>query len=175
MTLYVNLYGGPGTGKSTTAALTFGKLKESGVNAEMVPEFAKDVVWEERKVIACQPYLFGKQLWRLQRLEGKVDVVVTDAPLLLSLIYAAGMGPAWKQVVLEQYGLMDNYDVFLERDNINHPYNPEGRYQKKVSEAEAVDNQIKDMLRDNQIGIDRLGVLGASDEIVHTVIRKLSI
>jgi len=36
MTLVVNLYGGPGTGKSTTAAATFAELKMAGINCELV-------------------------------------------------------------------------------------------------------------------------------------------
>lgn len=45
-TLIVNLYGGPGTGKSTGAAYIFSKLKMDGIDAEYVTEFAKDKVWE---------------------------------------------------------------------------------------------------------------------------------
>lgn len=39
----INLYGGPGTGKSTTAAMLFAKMKLAGFNCEYVPEFAKDL------------------------------------------------------------------------------------------------------------------------------------
>lgn len=49
MTLYVNLYGGPGTGKSTGASYIFSKLKLAGVEAELVTEYAKDLVWEAQK------------------------------------------------------------------------------------------------------------------------------
>ena len=60
----------------------------AGVNAELVTEFAKDKVWEESKaVFQNQQYIFGKQYFRLTRLEGKVDVVVTDSPILLSAYY----------------------------------------------------------------------------------------
>ena len=47
-TLVVNLFGGPGAGKSTLMAYLFYKLKILGVEVEMSPEFAKDLVWEER-------------------------------------------------------------------------------------------------------------------------------
>lgn len=173
MTLVVNLYGGPGTGKSTTAALTFGKLKERGVNAELVTEFAKDVVWEDRRVIACQPYVFGKQLWRLQRLHTKVDVIITDSPLPLSLVYAEHMGYHWHAVVLEQHAQMDNLDIFLRRNNTIHPYNPEGRYQKDVQEAEVLDNAIYNLLLDNQLAFTVVDVAGASDAIVPLVLERL--
>ena len=44
-TLVVNLYGAPGSGKSTGAAYIFAKLKMLGVNCELITEFAKDKVW----------------------------------------------------------------------------------------------------------------------------------
>ena len=46
-TLVVNLYGAPGSGKSTGAAYLFSRLKMNGVDCEYVPEFAKSAVWEE--------------------------------------------------------------------------------------------------------------------------------
>lgn len=46
-TLIVNLVAGPGTGKSTTMAGVFYKLKSLGIDCEMVTEFAKELVWEK--------------------------------------------------------------------------------------------------------------------------------
>ena len=47
--IVVNLFGPPGSGKSTGAAYIFSKLKMAGINAELVDEFAKAKVWEESK------------------------------------------------------------------------------------------------------------------------------
>ena len=44
-TLVVNLFGGPGTGKSTMMAGIFAKLKSLGYECL---EFAKELVWENR-------------------------------------------------------------------------------------------------------------------------------
>ena len=41
--MIINLFGGPGTGKSTGAAYIFAKLKMCGVNCELITEFAKDM------------------------------------------------------------------------------------------------------------------------------------
>lgn len=86
--LLVNLYGAPGTGKSTGAAYIYSKLKLNEINCELVTEFAKDIVWDEnKKAIYNQAYLFGNQYYRISRLENEVDVVVTDSPILLSIVY----------------------------------------------------------------------------------------
>ena len=65
-TLIVNLYGGPGSGKSTGAAYLFAKLKMAGVDAEYVTEFAKDKVWEgNQEAFRCQFYITGKRTFRI--------------------------------------------------------------------------------------------------------------
>lgn len=145
----INLYGGPGTGKSTTAALVFGELKKQGEDVELVTEVAKDIVWENRMgpIERGQPYIFGKQLWRTERLRNQVDYVVTDSPILLSVVYAKDMGEHWGPFVKDMYDKFHNVNIFLERDNHVHPYNPNGRFQKKVEEAEVIDKIIRETLR----------------------------
>lgn len=145
----VNLFGGPGVSKSTTAALVFGKLKANGVNAELVTEFAKELVWEERDyAVRCTPFLFGEQLFRLERLRNKVSVVVTDSPILLCTIYGRHYGNAFCQFACEQHERFDNVNVRLVRNEVVHPYNPKGRLQTE-DEAKAIDTQISRMLLDH--------------------------
>jgi hypothetical protein len=93
-TKVINLYGGPGTGKSTTAGAMFAEMKYRGINCEYVQEYAKDKAWEfgtnhlgVPKVFQAQEYIFGKQHFRLRRCAQDVDIIVTDCPLFLGLIY----------------------------------------------------------------------------------------
>lgn len=75
MTIYVNLYGGPGSGKSTTAAGVVSQLKLLSINAELVTEYAKDLTWEKSQhILVNNPHcVVVEQYWRLKRLQDKVD------------------------------------------------------------------------------------------------------
>ena len=141
-TLVVNLYGGPGAGKSTTAASTFALLKSAGVNAELATEYAKEIVWEGRDyLLGDQIYIFAKQNRKLMRLYGKVDVVVTDSPLLLCHYYSNN--PHILALVLEEMAKADHLHIVLNRVK---PYNPKGRYQTEA-EAREIDDGLRQMLR----------------------------
>ena len=86
--LIINLFGGPGSGKSTAAAYVFSKLKMLGINAELVTEAAKDYIWEESfNNLKDQIYVFGEQQHRILRCASKVDVIITDSPIFLSPFY----------------------------------------------------------------------------------------
>lgn len=144
MTLITNLYAGPGTGKSTTMAGLFAELKMRGVNCEMAPEYAKEKVWENSLgVFDNQAYVFAKQHHTIKRLIGKVDVVITDAPILLSLIYGGYMPEHFKEFVRQEYHSMNNFDVFLKRSK---PYNPAGRLQGE-ERAKEIDGEIQAIVR----------------------------
>jgi hypothetical protein len=154
-TLVVNLFAGPGTGKSTTAAGAFSKLKQKGVSCEIVHEFAKDLVWEDRSTaLKFQPYVFGKQAYHIHRLIGQVDVIITDSPILLSShIYGNGKGysdEGLKKLALETFEQWNTLNFVIRRNLDDHPYVAAGRNQTQ-QEAEEIDGQIVDMLNEEGI------------------------
>lgn len=158
--IVVNLFAGPGTGKSTSCAQIFSELKWMGVNCEMAREFAKDKVWEESfKVLDDQIYIFGKQQHRMKVLIGQVDVIITDSPLLLSVIYDKSGNQNFKNLVLDTYNQFENINIFLEREK---PYNPKGRVQNE-EKAKHLDNQIKDLL--TELNISFITMKGNNVEI----------
>lgn len=139
-----NLFAGPGAGKSTLAAATFAELKLRGRNVELVTEYAKDLTWEGRhSTLSNQVYVFGKQLHRMERLRGKVEAVITDSPLILSLIYKPNDYPlSFDQLVLDMNDRFENVNFFVERCKA---YNPAGRNQTE-SEAKQIDGEVRDFL-----------------------------
>lgn len=150
MTLVVNLFAGPGAGKSTTAAGAFYHLKQAGRDVEMAHEFAKDLTWEDRgRTLRFQPYVAAKQIWRVHRLLDKVDAVITDSPILLSLTYKGeGYTPAFKDYILDTFKNWDTLNVFLFRED--HEYNASGRSQDK-DEACRLDMQIWNTLEEHNV------------------------
>lgn len=148
--LVVNLFGAPGAGKSTGAAYVFSQLKLAGVNAELVTEFAKDKVWEESKaVFQNQAYIFGKQYFRISRLQDKVDVVITDSPLLLSSFYSSDetLGAEFDALVTKVFNSYRSMNVFINRVK---PYNPTGRFQNET-ESDALVGKLNDFLNEHGV------------------------
>lgn len=161
----VNLLGGPGVGKSTTAAGLFFEMKRLGLSVELVTEYAKDLVWEGRQnlLFEDQLYVFAKQNRRMQRLAGKVDWIITDAPLILANIYVREpYYPAFTTLVREIWDRERNRTYLLER---TVPYRPEGRLQDE-SGARAVDERIERYLATAGIPFRRIGADGAIETIL---------
>lgn len=142
-TLVVNCFAGPGTGKSTICAQIFSELKWAGVNCEMALEFAKDKVWEgSEHVLENQPYIFGKQLHRMYRLNGKVDVIITDSPLLLSIMYDASNNVNFENFVVDKFEEFNNINYFIKR---HKNYKQEGRLQS-FEKAKSLDTYIYNIM-----------------------------
>ena len=147
----VNFFGGPGTGKSTLAAGLFYRFKLLDLNVELVTEYAKDLVYSEHLpyMMDKQEFIYAEQNYRIQRLNGKVDWVITDSPIILSAVYPVINRelfeiPHWpalrefQSLVHKQFSCYDNYNIWLER---NTEYKAEGRLQDKA-QAERCDNLI---------------------------------
>lgn len=125
----INLFGSPGTGKSTTASGLFYLMKLAGCSVELVTEFAKDLVWaEHHKTLAEETLLiFGEQNHRLNRLRGKVEFAITDSPLPTALFYMPKDFPAsFSPFAMDIFNSYNNINFFMTRTK---KYNPIGRNQ----------------------------------------------
>lgn len=171
--LVVNLFGAPGAGKSTGAAYIFSKLKMTGVNAELVTEFAKDKVWEESKaVFQNQAYIFGKQYFRISRVQDKVDVVITDSPILLSSFYANDeiLGEEFDALIMKVFNSYDSMNVFINRVK---PYNPSGRFQTEA-ESDALSEEMRTFLDKHNIACEQYdGCIEGYDTLVNDILARV--
>lgn len=126
-TLVVNMFGAPGTGKSTMASHIFSLLKWNNIDCEIVNEVAKEKVWEDSHyLLENQLLITAKQYHRLWRLNGKVDVIVTDSPLLLGTVYSQKEPELFKPLVVSYFKRFNNLNFFLKRIK---PFHQNGRLQ----------------------------------------------
>ena len=154
-TKIINIIGGPGAGKSTMCTGVFAKLKMKGIDCELSSEYAKELVWESRnETFKDEVYIFAKQNHRLFRLNGKVDIVITDRPLIMSNIYNQYYNPNRKEFnkifedfVKANWNMYDNINIFIDRVK---NYNPNGR-NETMEQAIELDNLFKKYLDDNKI------------------------
>lgn len=168
--IVVNLFAGPGSGKSTTCAGVFSNLKLSGINCEMALEYAKDKVWENSlKVLEDQIYVFGKQLHRMWRLKDQVDVIITDSPLLLSILYDSSRNINLKNLVLDQFNSYNNINYFIKRGK---DYNPKGRTQTE-EEAKEKDEEILKLLNVFDIKYSTVSRNNSVDIITNEILNVL--
>lgn len=173
LTKIINLFGGPGVGKSTQAALLFGEMKKLGLECELVTEYAKDVVWWEVEAkFKNQLYIFAKQHSRVHRLLGKVDYIITDSPLALSLIYGENESRQFKDLVSHEIASHENVDVELMRCNT---YMANGRIHTE-EESILIDRQINGYLeREYIFSDDRHLQVKADEKAVENILVSLGL
>lgn len=169
MTKIISLYGGPGIGKSTTAANLFVTLKNKGLNVELVTEYVKQWVWDNREpVMFDQFYFFAKQSRKEYSLFNKVDYIITDSPIAMCCYYSKLYGNQDENECFKM--MLKTYFNRCKLENSEHvhyllqrtkPYNEVGRFQKEERSIE-MDKEIEDYL--NEVGIDYKKV--KDDELV---------
>ncbi len=133
--MVINLTGEPGAGKSTMAAGLFHQLKTRQWNTELVTEYTKELILTGDKwALADELLVFSEKYRRIKKLES-VDIVVTDSPLINSIVYGdRQFGPAAGAFYEAVSGSFDNL-YFAVRRVV--PYIPLGRMPDEAAAAEA--------------------------------------
>ena len=148
--LIINFIGEPGAGKSWASWYISAKLKQNGFKVEYLPEFAKSKLYEHsEKVFTCEPYIFGKQLYKMHSMSDEVDIIVTDSPIILPHFYEKDeqAKELLKQLELYHFNQFNNLNICLMRD---HDYKQEGRFQTE-DQAEQLHDEMMHFLMLNNI------------------------
>lgn len=154
----INLFGGPGSGKSTMAAKIFAALKLHGVSVEHVQEYVKAWTYYNRRPNKWdQTYFFGKQQQAEYRYLAHCEtgVVVTDSPLLQGVYYSQSdsIKSNLLNLALEYEQEFPSFNIFVYRGN--KTFHQEGRWQN-LDEAKSIDTGTLKLLKDNNIDYSRL-------------------
>jgi len=158
MSKLINLFGGPGIGKSSIAAGIFYKLKRKHISCNNPYEFPKTLAWDNNiPAIKDQLYVFANQHRGIAQSYGKVDYIIIDSPILFSKIYhsyytegypAEFYGESFHQMILELHNKYDNINILLERADGVH--NEDERFQN-YEESLLIDDLCKKILDENNI------------------------
>lgn len=155
MTRVINLLGGSGLGKSTTAAMVYAEMKNRGLHVELVREFVKEWAWEGKKVTSIgQSIIYGRQLERESLLYGKVDYIVTDSPLILCSVYRSFYYGTDVIAPLILRDLSEVKDIGVDHVNFllnrRKSFDCKGRYEDEAT-AKKVDVAVRTFLDYHQI------------------------
>ena len=135
----INLFGGPGIGKSGIAAGITYKMKKKHISVNNPYEFPKRLAWDNNiPAISDQLYVFANQHRGIAESYGKVDYIVIDSPILFSTIYhryytngypAQFYGDSFHNMVIDLHKKYDSINILLERTG-EQTHNEQERFQK---------------------------------------------
>lgn len=145
----INIWGGPGSGKSTVATWLFAHLKIAGHDIQFVEEHVKRWAYQKRPILSFdQLYLTASQITAEDELlRSGVKHVITDCPCTLSYFFAKRNGLEYAPLLIELGRFVElkypSINVFLYRDV---PYQTQGRYETE-EEAKRLDPEMLDFLQ----------------------------
>jgi deoxyadenosine/deoxycytidine kinase len=175
MSKIINLFGGPGIGKSSIAnGLTY-KLKKKHISCDNPYEFPKILAWDENhSAIRDQLYVLANQHRGIVKSYGKVDYIILDSPILLSLIYknyyksneypATLYGESFDKMVLDVHNQYDNINIVLNRTTGLH--NEKERYQT-LEQSMLLDIEIENTLIKHNLPYIKIDV---NDDTVNQIL-----
>lgn len=138
-TKVINLFGAPGAGKTTLAAMIFAEMKQRHINCELVTEFAKKAVWEKRDLaMQNEILLFANKHHELHVLTGQVEYIILDSPLLLTVVYNTLYGQVanLNSLAESEHERFDNINLFIINNSSEHSMDGRVHDEKEVKRIE---------------------------------------
>ncbi len=167
----INIYAGPGAGKTTQGLDITAYMKKKGYSVELIPEYAKKLIYQgrEHELRSNQIGVFSNQLEPYRYLDGKVDYVIAECPLLLSVVYNrignVEDNPYFDDFVMHEHNRFDNINIYLRRETV---YKTEGRYQDEKGAIE-VDNMTVSFLEEQNVDYTEIGLERFCQKVVNIV------
>jgi hypothetical protein len=163
--IIINLFAGPGSGKSTTASNIFKYFKKNGYNCELASEVAKDLTYSKSRAINNQFFVSASQYQEIFKVLdywdsiGKKGILIMDSPIIIGLafyeFYTGIFDKSLKDILFSKFlpelnkdFIFKNINIFLNNSNIN--YDPVGRNETEL-EASNINFMIKNLLKNNKI------------------------
>lgn len=154
-TRVINLVAGPGAGKTTISFLLFAHIKLRKKVAEFAPEYAKQLVWKKEFDILNNQHMVSLEQYKLLKsMNGLVDYIVTDGPLIHGIYYNRYNKDNMSDVKKTEHKIMEfnnqfeNIYIYLKRGNFE--YETAGRIQT-YDEALDIDDKLLHILDEYNI------------------------
>lgn len=156
----INLFGGPGIGKSTLASELFSTMKKMNYDVEITQEYPKILAWEKNiSSLTDQLYVLANQHRNISRIYNQVKYIIVDSPILLSNIYFEKYSDKneyptnfyndiLNEFVVKLFKKYENINFLLSRND--EFFNQSGRLQD-LNESKNIDDEIKKTLIINDI------------------------
>jgi hypothetical protein len=182
--LIINLFGGPGIGKSTQSSGLFTEMKKCHMDVELTFEFPKIVAWEENYLaIKDQFYITANQHRNISRLYGKVKYIIVDSPIILGMVYKEkySNNPEYPSMfydetfdsfILSLFKKYKSLNILLKRDDST--YDESGRFQNLIQSKE-IDNDIREKLIVNNIPFVEFNVGANTTNEIFNHIKKMNL
>ena len=171
-TICVNFFAGVGARKSTIACTVHGILKMHGITSEYTGEHAKDLAWERRLGLRLnQVHIFGEQHNRQFRLDGQVDCIISDSPLLLSSVYRTS-DSLMDALLMQEFNKYENINFYVNRGKA---YIKKGRRETRI-QATKIDEKIINFLDYKQIPYTKIeGTADGINQVLETILKRLNV
>jgi hypothetical protein len=179
MSKLINLFGGPGIGKSGIAAGITYKMKKKHIKVNNPYEFPKRLAWDNNiPAISDQLYVFANQHRGIAECYGKVDYIVIDSPILFSTIYhryytkgypAEMYGKVFHDMVIDLHRRYGSINILLERGVTIH--NDDERFQNYKQSVE-IDTLCKNVLDETKSPYHTVKVGDNSVKDIMKIIKK---
>jgi AAA domain-containing protein len=145
----INFWGAPCASKSTTAEGLSYFLKQKGHKTQLIQEVAKQATYDKHKgKLEDQFLMSAEQNHLLYSRKGQTDLVVSDSPLPLALIYTPyNYYEYYTHLVWEVFYSYENYNFFLP---VRDDYDPKGRNQTREESLE-IQKRVLDLLVKNKV------------------------